>query len=359
LTGIFLRLITEPLGIEIPETRKILEIFGVIGLILIVLEGALELNLTRDKKNMILQSFSSAIVMLIIISLLLAWIFTYFLHTDFRTGLINAIPFAVISSTVAIASVKNLPAEKKEFIFYESTLSDILGIILFNFLVENTNVNFSSIMFLSMNLIILLIVSIVFSLLLAYFINHIKNHIKFFLVFSILILIYSTGKLLHLSTLILIMIFGLFINNFNLFLKGKLAKYFNSEQLGEEIKFLRSITSESAFVIRTLFFVLFGFSINIQNLLNTEVLLTGGLIFLAVILVRLIYLNYFAKVSLFPALFVAPRGLITILLFYSIPAQYIIKDISSEILFFVIIITGLFMMAGLFFSKNKGKAKAI
>ncbi|NNF01606.1 MAG: hypothetical protein HKN22_02890, partial [Bacteroidia bacterium] len=49
----------------------------------------------------------------------------------------------------------------------------------------------------------------------------------------------------------------------------------------------------------------------------------------------------------FPELFIAPRGLITIILFLSIPASYHIDRFSEGVVFFVIIVSSLIMMGGL------------
>jgi cell volume regulation protein A len=49
------------------------------------------------------------------------------------------------------------------------------------------------------------------------------------------------------------------------------------------------------------------------------------------------------KDSVFPELFIAPRGLITILLFYSIPEEHAISDFNHGILFLLIIVTSIIM----------------
>jgi hypothetical protein len=51
-----------------------------------------------------------------------------------------------------------------------------------------------------------------------------------------------------------------------------------------------------------------------------------------------------------------PRGLVTILLFYSIPAEKSMSSFSEGILFFVVVITSLLMIIGLlFFNKEQYK----
>jgi len=52
------------------------------------------------------------------------------------------------------------------------------------------------------------------------------------------------------------------------------------------------------------------------------------------------------RYNLLPELFYIPRGLITILLFYKIPAWQRIEDFDEGVLFFVILATGLILMLG-------------
>ena len=60
----------------------------------------------------------------------------------------------------------------------------------------------------------------------------------------------------------------------------------------------------------------------------------------------------FLKTDVFPEIFLAPRGLITILLFFSIPTAYKIVGLSEGILFFVILGTSLIMMLAIMASKD-------
>ena len=53
-----------------------------------------------------------------------------------------------------------------------------------------------------------------------------------------------------------------------------------------------------------------------------------------------------------PQLYIAPRGLITVLLFYAIPAEAIIEGFEPGILLFVIIGTSLIMTGGMIQDKR-------
>ncbi|WP_205503544.1 cation:proton antiporter domain-containing protein [Rufibacter psychrotolerans] len=352
-TGILLKLAATYFNIVLPGIRNVLELFGIIGLILIVLEGALDLELKREKLPLIRKTLLTATATLLITAALIAWFINFWLQVPFQVAIINAIPLAVISSAIAIPSVSNLTPEKREFIVYEATFSDIIGIVAFNFAVQNESIGVGSFVSLAVDLVSIFLISIVCCLLLLFFVDKIKTHIKFFLIIAILILLYSVGKKLHLSSLLMVLCFGLMLNNAALFIRDRLARYISLESLKSEIVILKQINGESAFVIRTFFFLLFGYSINLQELYQLDVWVLGFTIFSIILLVRFGYLQYIAKVPLIPELFIAPRGLITILLFYSIPPQYSIEGMNESVLFFVVILSALLMMMGLLLTRNK------
>jgi len=268
--------------------------------------GALDLELSRDKLPLIRKTLLTATLTLLITAALIGWFINFWLNVPYQMAIINAIPLAVISSAIAIPSVTNLTPEKREFIVYEATFSDIIGIIAFNFAVQNNQIGVGSFVTLAVDLVSIFIISIICCLILLFFIDKIKSHIKFFLIIAILILLYSVGKEMHLSSLLMVLCFGLMLNNAALFIKDRLARYISLSSLEAEIKQLKQINGESAFVIRTFFFLLFGFSINLQELLDLNVWVLGFTIFSIILLVRYLYLQYIARVPLIPELFVAP-----------------------------------------------------
>ncbi|MFA8449316.1 MAG: cation:proton antiporter [Bacteroidales bacterium] len=352
-TGIAARIATDYWNLQIPFNSEVLTIFGTIGLILIVLEGTLELKITKDKTKVIRQTFFAALIILIASSLLIAGGIKFvYPHFNFRVCLVNAIPMAVISSAIAIPSVANMVSHKKEFIIYESIFSDILGILLFNFIVYNDTFTGKSVEWIAFDFVTTIIVSAIFSILMIFFLDKTKMNIKFFLIIAILILLYAFGKAMHLSSLLLILIFGLVVNNIELFGKRRINKHINIDKINQSLKEFETITIESAFLIRTFFFVAFGFSLHLETIFRPKILITGGIILAFLYFLRFIWLKYSLRSNLFPELFIAPRGLITILLFYSIPQKYSIGVISEGVLFVVIIGTSLIMSAGIIGHQN-------
>ncbi|UOQ51976.1 hypothetical protein [Hymenobacter cellulosivorans] len=353
LTGIALRQAADYLDFALRIPSVVLQIFGIIGLIMIVLEGAMDLKISRDKAPLIRRSFLAAALMLVVQALAIAFLLRAYVGASLQSCLVNAVPLAVISSAIAIPSVAGLWGEKQEFIVYESTFSDILGIMFFNFALQDDFAQGVSVITFSRDVLAIIVVAIVSTLLLAFLLDRIRLHIKFFLIFAFLILLYSAAKKLHLSSLLLVLVFGLAVNNAELFLKGPLKRWFRPERLAGELHQLKSITAESAFLIRTFFFLLFGYSITLASLLSVTLLLQGLLIVGVLTAIRYVYLRFVARTDLVPELFIAPKGLITVLLFYSIPPEHSIGEVSENILFVVILLTGVLMMIGLLMARKE------
>ncbi len=336
---------------------RILELLGIIGLIMIVLEAAVDLELNREKMPIIGLSSFMALAVLLITSVIIALPIMYFLKEPFFTSLVYAIPMSVISSAVVIPSIKNLSHRKQEFLIYESTFSDIIGIMFFNFIVLNEVPGMISLQGVWM-IIITVAVSFVLSYLLVFFFSKIKSKVKLFMMMAMLALLYSVAKKLHLSSLLIILIFGIFLNNPKIFFFGNLSQLISFKAVENVTKDFRIIINESAFVVRTFFFVTFGMSIKLKSLMDPNVFGIGLIIILILYTIRYIHYKIFIKKDCFPEIFLAPRGLITILLFYSIPAAYQMKQFSEGILFFVILSTNLIMMIALLRTKNRKEIRA-
>jgi cell volume regulation protein A len=346
LLGFGVKLITENLNISIPNLNPILPILGTIGLILIVLEGSLELEINKSKLPIIFKSSIVALLPLLIISFGIAYYLHYFENLTLKLALANAIPLGIISSAIAIPSVRNLLNNEKEFIIYESSLSDIFGVIFFNFITLNDNIGSKTFGHFALELMIMLVISFVATLLLAGFLNKIKHHIKFVPMIILVLLIYGVAKLFHLPALIFILIFGLFIGNIDELRHYKFIQKFHPVNFSKDVHKFQEITTELAFLIRALFFILFGFLIDITEVLNSETILFALSITLGIFMVRFSVLKIF-KLQTNPLVFIAPRGLITILLFLSIPITQQIKQIDKSLITQVIILSALIMMIGL------------
>lgn len=352
--GIGLRLLVDNFQIHTFDFLKILPALGTVGLILIVFEGSLELKYDKEKNKVIKGAFLAALCMLLATVGVITFIIYQITNQELYLCFVNAIPFSVISSAIAIPSVAGLAKKNKEFIIYESSFSDILGIILFNFAISNQHISASSFAGLALSTLLILLVSVIACIFLLYIMGKISHHIKFFLIISILILVYAIGQSYHLSSLVLILSFGLFLNNADTIKYAWFKTIFLYKNLSKDLVQLHQLSAESAFIIRTFFFVIFGFTINIYQLDDQNIIINGLLILLSIYIIRFSYLLIFKKEHVLPEGFVSPRGLISILLYYNLPEAMKLPAISTAFLFVVVLGSSLVMSVGLLTSK-KGK----
>ena len=329
---------------------QILEVLGIFGLIMIVLEAALDLKLTRAKLPLIGKSLGIALLALVATSVAIAYLLNYFLIPNFLTALVYAVPLSVMSSAIIIPSVVSLASEhKREFLIYESTFSDILGIMYFYFLIGNLEAQRvgSVVTDVFGNVTVTIVLSVVLGYLLVWLFQQLSAEVKLFLLIAVLVLLYSVGKLFHLSSLVIILIFGLILNNYQLFFRGRLKPWINKGVIDKIIEEFHLVTIESAFVIRTFFFVVFGMTLDLTTLLDQDTLLISLAIVAAMYIIRYICLKVVLFRNIIPELWVAPRGLITILLFFAIPAELATDQFNSGILLTTVLTTSIIMTIAL------------
>jgi len=342
----------------------ILQLLGTVGLIMIVLEAALELKLDNDKVGPITKAFFIALVGLLVSAWLTAEVLKYFIEgMDTLTAWIYATPLSILSSAIIIPSVMDLRNDKKEFHIYESTFSDILGIMLFYFLESQLGLGDEhgggggGIGFMLTTLLTIAL-SFLFSYLIVIVFQNIKNSVKLFLLIAVLLLLYAVGKKMHLSSLIIILVFGLIIANMKLFFAGPLKQFLNKDAAHEIYHGLHVVTMETAFVVRTFFFVIFGITISFGALADLSVAGVSILLIAIIYVVRFILLRVSLGTDIIPQLYIAPRGLITVLLFYKIPEAVQVEGFSTGILLYIIIGTSLIMTFAMIWNKNRAN-KAI
>lgn len=357
--GVGFQYLLKGIGYANVNFQPALEILGIVGLIMIVLEAALELELRKDKVPIILRSLTIGLLGLVGSACAAAGLLTYFLEMEFLQALLYATPLSILSSAIIIPSVGNLSESKKEFHIYESTFSDILGIMMFYFVLglmgngEGTGDGANPVVVFLGGLLLTILVAIVASYVLLVLFQRIRSGAKLFLLISILLLLYALGKKIHLSPLIIILVFGLVVRNNELFFWGPIKKYKDPKRFDEMKHGLHTVTLETAFIVRTFFFVIFGASIALVSLLNLKVVYVSLALLGSVYMVRFVFLKLLLGKDITPQLWIAPRGLITVLLFYAIPQEHANETFDSGILLFIIIATGLIMTVGMIASFRK------
>jgi len=354
LLGWAVRQVSTAVHITIPDLRGLLPLFGTVGLILIVLEGSLELELNRSKTPVIKKSVLAALLPMLVLAFLLAYAFQLFQPgISFRDALTNAVPLCVISSSIAIPSVKYLSSFNREFITYESSLSDIFGVVFFNFVALNELGQSHSMLEAGLQLLIMILVSFIATVLLAFLLGKIDHHIKYIPIILLVLLIYAIAKLYHLPSLIFILILGLFLGNLDELKRFKWVARLKPDEVNTEVHKFKDLITEATFLVRTVFFLLFGYLIETNEILNTETLFWATGIMASALLIRAVQFRL-SGIALFPMLFIIPRGLINVLLFLSIVPLQQMPLVNKSLVLQLVILSAVIMMLGIMMSK-KGK----
>ncbi len=351
LLGWGLNQITSHFSWAIPDMSSVLPILGTVGLILIVLEGSLELDFSRKKLPMIGKAMTMASLTIAVLIAVGTAVLVWMGHTDIRSNILNIIPLCVISSAIAIPSVSNLSKHYKEFVVYESSLSDVMGILIFNFFTVNQVISFGSVAYFSFQMVLIVLISLVASVALTLLLKRINHHIKYVPIVFIIILIYEMSKEYELPGLLFILIFGLFLGNLRKLKVYSLFSNFNFEVLRHETPKFKEQVAEVTFLVRSLFFILFGYSIQTSDLLDVSTLWWSLGICGLIYVMRLTVLRVL-RMPLFPLTTVAPRGLISILLFLSILPEDRLPFFNQSMIVQVMFISIFVMMLGLMFHRS-------
>lgn len=356
-TGILFRLLSSAYGFnQLGFLDDLIPVLGTVGLILIVLEGALELKISKEKLPLLLKGFIAALVILLLNIAALQWVFSSLFEMSAQVAVLSAIPLAIISSAVAIPSAGGLLDKEREFVVYESTFSDILGIMIFNYALRQFEVgeglqNSSSLVALLFQIIGVVVISIGITYILFKLLKQIEHHVKFFLILALLILVYAFGKLFHLPTLVTIFIFGIFLSNVKSLLPRFLKNYLDLDHTEKELHEFHLLTAESTFLVRTFFFLFFGFSIQLSSFNSIQPLIYGVIIILIMLALRYLYFSATTvQIKPSPLVYLSPRGLISILLFLQLKdisfVDLSLSPIDERVLLIVILGTMLVMLLG-------------
>ena len=356
--GIALQLIVKAVHSEIPDLSPVLPVIGTLGLIMIVMEASLDLKLEKRKKKMIVKSIASAFILFAVFSAGLTYILTDFFGFSVRNSLLNAIPLGIVSSSVAISSAVHLKPDDKEFVVYESSFSDIFGIIIFDFILLSHGSIGQGILDMGLRSLITVVIALATTAILAIMLHKITYHVNYVLIMTAIVLVYILAKLSHLPALLLVLIFGLVLSNNQLFENTPVKTHVDFVKFRSDIKSFKVILTELTFLVRSFFFIIFGFYAKIEGLYDMHNILTGASVTAGIFLLRMLFFSQVIRTKLIPLGFFSPRGLITILLFISIPAVSRISLINEEVVTIVILFTILVMIIGNLLSEKVKKPEA-
>ena len=305
-------------GIELAGINAAVPLMGTLGLVLIVLEGAFDLRLGREHGRANLQALVSASLGILVCAVLFSLGGTVFLRLSAYDAILLALPVSVISSAVAIPATGFMTKVSQEFVVYESSISDILGILLF-FAVLNSDRTVAGVLSaLTINGLISIVLGSICALGLLYALFKLSGHIRFVPLLSGLFGLYALGKLWHLSPLIMVLMFGLILNNPSML--GGLKWYRNmtsSSAYEDTVREFKLLTAELTFAVRGVFFVLLGYWTDLESVRHWAAWLTAGLLSMGIYWPRHWMLMALRVPSRQILTWWAPRGLISVLLYFT------------------------------------------
>jgi NhaP-type Na+/H+ or K+/H+ antiporter len=347
VSGVALRHVLDGLGWPVPYLGQLLPVLGAVGLVLIVLEGALDLELTHEKTPLLLRTLFVAVAGLALslaaIAAALHWLF----GADWTRAVLTACPFAIISSAIAIPGTISLSPHRGEFVVYESALSDILGVSVFAALLAAEGDPLKFALTISVASIASVALGLGFIALLYVLLNKLTGHVKFLPIFFLLMLLYAIGELLHLSPLMLVLAFGLLLNNAFLLRRIEWLRQHESESFEDDVTQFKQLVAEGAFFVRTYFFLLLGYTTMLSDFASETTWIVSAVIIAIVYLTRLPLLALVALRDIRPLLWIAPRGLITVMLYLSLPEHLRVVNFPEGALMLVVLLSAVIMMVGI------------
>lgn len=337
-SGVLVRVALQASDIAIPESAEgLLPTLGLIGLALVVLEGSLELRWRPGQGVLLGRSTLSALLGIVVFDLVMAVILRWTDDLSWRVALLNALPLAIISSAIAIPSAAALGERDRDFVALESSTSDILGVLAFNALVLPIPLGLATLWNLSLYATLTVILSAIIALTLLWLLGQTTHKVKFVPLLAALLLCFSLGKFFHLSSLVLLLVFGLYLANISLLPHGGMRSLLVYAHFPADLHLLETIVKETTFLARTFFFFLFGFTLHLSDLLDAWSWFWGLSALGAIYLSRWGVLRLCLGRAPRSLLFLAPRGLITILLATGIAADEQARILAPGALLIVIL----------------------
>lgn len=194
--------------------------------------------------------------------------------------------------------------------------------------------------------------AVVITFALALLLHKITYHINYVIILTSLILVYVLAGMIHLPALLLVMAFGMALANYRLSENTFLSRYIQYDKFGNDLASFTRIMRELTFIVKSFFFIMFGYLTQIEGLFDLSNVITSLCIIAGIYFLRIIFLRIILKIPVLPFLFFSPRGLVTILLFLSVPASLKIGLISKEVVTLVILLTIFIMFIGNIFYRD-------
>ena len=161
------------------------------------------------------------------------------------------------------------------------------------------------------------VAALVASIALFYFINQIEGHVRFVPLLAGLILLYVLGKEAHLSPLIIVLVCGLVFNNPQLLTWHGRLRRIRTDGYAHTLHEFKSLVAELTFATKSIFFLLLGYWTDVRSMLSVTALLVAIAGVAGILAARYVVLTLLRRRDAASLVWLAPRGLVTVLLFLS------------------------------------------
>jgi NhaP-type Na+/H+ or K+/H+ antiporter len=130
-----------------------------------------------------------------------------------------------------------------------------------------------------------------------------------------LVCLYAIGKASHLSPLVLVLVVGLLFNNPHLLEWNARLKAMHTADYDRTLKEFKGLVAELTFATKSLFFLLLGYWTDVQTMLSVRAWLIAAAGVALIVASRWLILRALRQPAAGALVWIAPRGLITVLLF--------------------------------------------
>ena len=313
--GLLAEPLLRPMGVVAGELKSMVPVAGTIGLVLIVLEGALDLELRRERLGLAATAFGVAVAGFALCTGAFAVLAVQLLHISDYRALVLAIPFAVISSAIAIPGSHFLEQRAREFVIYESSVSDIVGVLVFFALVHSDATVRGFLTDLAGGGLLSLLLAIACSVMLVLVTTRAAAHVRHIPLLAGLFALYAGGELLHLSPLLMVLLFGLLLNNRSVLDRVAGLRHVSEQISAATVGEFRVLVQELTFAVRGFFFFLLGYSTDLHDFAVAPSWIAAAAILLVVYAARNVLLRLTDRRLAAALTWIAPRGLVTVLLY--------------------------------------------
>lgn len=355
-------------------TASLIEVapyFGTIALLIILFEGGLEL----DIRSVVQQAPRAALlaVLVFVFSVGMVFLFAFFtLKMAMATSLMIAAIFGASSPAICLPVVSGLSVRKETqtILKLESALGDVLLIVsvllILDFQVAGSQSTSGMISRFLMSFLVALVIASIAGGLWSRLIGWMKGEpLAYMLTLGFVFLLYFTVEELGGNAAIAVLLFGIMLENMHVVADRasvRVRTLFGIDIRAEQFvlhEFMKNITEELSFLIRTFFFVYLGLILNFSSITPRIALSSLGIVVL-LFAGRWIGVLSIRKRSRFSAgetqavLAMLPRGLATAVMAF-LPLQYGVggMEMLPTYAFAVIVLTNILMTGGILLAERR------